>query len=464
VAGLQVWTRPGALQARGVIEDLWYKNAVIYCLDVETFQDGNGDGVGDFRGLKRRLEYLAGLGVTCIWLLPFYPSPNRDNGFDITDFYGVDPRHGDLGDFVAFTHHARSHGIRVIVDLVVNHTSDRHPWFRSARASPDSPFRDYYVWSKKKPKGSHKGMVFPGVQKTTWTWDEEARAYYFHRFFPFQPDLNVTHPAVKEEILKIMGFWLQLGVSGFRVDAAPFLVELKGLEGREHGIKDPHDLLRDMREFLSWRQGDAILLAEANVPMGGVKAFFGDGDRMQLVFNFQANQGFFQGVVQEDAGPVAKALRTSPRLRETAQWANFLRNHDELDLGRLTDQARAGVFAALGPEPTMQIYGRGLRRRLAPMFGGDMRRLRLAYSLMFSLPGTPVLCTARRSGWGRSCRSRSGRRSGPRCSGRTSTSAGSATPPGRSSRWWTGDRTPSATSTWPGSAMTPTPCSSGWSG
>ncbi len=381
-----------------MIEDLWYKNAVVYCLDVETFQDGNGDGVGDFRGLKRRLDYLAGLGVTCVWLLPFYPSPNRDNGYDITDYYGVDPRLGDLGDFVAFTHAARSHGIRVIVDLVVNHTSDRHPWFQAARSDPQSPFRDYYVWSKKKPKGMHEGMVFPGVQPSTWTYDKQAKEYYFHRFFDFQPDLNVTHPSVREEIFKIMGFWLQLGVSGFRVDAVPFVVEYKGLENPPPG--DPHLLLRDLREFLSWRQGDAILLAEANVTMPEVKKFFGDGDRMQLVFNFQANQGFFAGIVQEDATLVAKALRTSPPMRETSQWANFMRNHDELDLGRLPPKVRAQVFQALGPEPTMQLYDRGLRRRLAPMFGGDPRKLRLAYSLMFSLPGTPVLWYGEEIGMG----------------------------------------------------------------
>ncbi|HET9451424.1 MAG TPA: alpha-amylase family glycosyl hydrolase, partial [Aggregicoccus sp.] len=246
-----------------MIEDLWYKNAVVYCLDVDTFMDGNGDGVGDFLGLRRRLEYLAGLGITCIWLLPFYPSPNRDNGYDIIDYYGVDRRLGDLGDFVQFTHQAKQHGIRVIVDLVVNHTSDQHPWFQAARKDPHSPFRDYYVWSKKKPADAHRGMVFPGVQKTTWTYDEQAKAYYFHRFFPHQPDLNTANPAVREQILKIMGFWLELGVSGFRVDAVPFVIELKGV--KDHEVKDPYGMLTEMREFLSWRTGDAILLAEANV-------------------------------------------------------------------------------------------------------------------------------------------------------------------------------------------------------
>jgi maltose alpha-D-glucosyltransferase/alpha-amylase len=372
-----------------MIEDLWYKNAVVYCLDVETFMDGNGDGVGDFKGLARRLDYLAGLGITCIWLLPFYPSPNRDNGYDISDYYGVDPRLGDLGDFVAFTHQAEQHGIRVIVDLVVNHTSDQHPWFKSACKDPEGPFHDYYVWSKKKPADAHKGMVFPGVQESTWTYCKDVRAYYFHRFFKHQPDLNTANPAVREEILKIMGYWLELGVSGFRVDAVPFVIELKGV--KNHDVKDPYGLLNELREFLTWRTGDAILLAEANVTMDVVSKFFGHNDRMQMVFNFQANQNLFLGIATGDARPLAKALRSSPRMPHTAQWGNFLRNHDELDLGRLSARDRARAFAAFGPDEDMQLYDRGLRRRLAGMFAGDRRRIELAYSLMFSLPGTPVL-------------------------------------------------------------------------
>nr|BDT32995.1 alpha-amylase family protein [Myxococcus sp. MH1] len=373
-----------------MIQDLWYKNAVIYCLDVETFMDGNGDGVGDFGGLQRRLDYLAGLGVTCLWLTPFHPSPNRDNGYDITDHYGVDPRLGSLGDFVEFTHQAKQRGLRVIIDLVLNHTSDQHPWFQAASKDRDSRFHDFYVWSDKKPKDAHKGMVFPGSQHTTWTYAPGVKRWYFHRFFPFQPELNIAHPAVREELLKVMGYWLQLGVSGFRVDAVPFLVELKGL--RSHGIEDPYELLDRMREFLSWRSGDAILLAEANVTMDEVMNFFGkEGDRMQMVFNFAANQSYFLSLVTEDATPLVESLRSAPRLPHLAQWANFLRNHDELDLGRLPAKARKRVFAELGPEPRMQLYERGLRRRLAPMLAGDRRRLDVSFSLMLSLPGTPVL-------------------------------------------------------------------------
>ncbi|MBN8466376.1 alpha-glucosidase C-terminal domain-containing protein [Corallococcus exiguus] len=372
-----------------MIEDLWYKNAVVYCLDVETFMDGNGDGVGDFTGLRRKLDYLAGLGITCLWLLPFQPTPNRDNGYDIRDYYGVDPRLGDLGDFVAFTHEAKLHGIRVIIDLVVNHTSDQHPWFQAARKDPDSRYRDYYVWSKKRPKDANKGMVFPGVQPSTWTYDKEARLWYFHRFFDFQPDLNVANPEVREQILKVMGYWLELGVSGFRVDAVPFLVELKGVKNPD--VKNPYKLLEEMREFLSWRRGDAILLAEANVTMNEVVEFFGDNDRMQMVFNFLANQNFYLSLTRGDVTPLVQALKSAPRLPHTAQWANFLRNHDELDLGRLSDEDRLAVFEALGPDKGMQLYDRGLRRRFASMLDGDRRRIEVAYSLMFSLPGTPVL-------------------------------------------------------------------------
>jgi len=372
-----------------LIDDLWYKNAVIYCLDVETFMDANGDGIGDFEGLSRRIEYLAGLGITCIWLIPFQPSPNRDDGYDITDYYGVSGRHGTLGDFVDFTHHAEEHGIRVLMDLVINHTSDQHPWFQSARADKNSPYRDWYVWSKKKPPDANKGMVFPGVQKTTWSWDPVARLYYFHRFYDFQPDLNTTHPQVRNEIRRIMGFWLQLGVSGFRVDAVPFVIEKKGA-GIKH-VQDFH-MIREMRDFLQWRSGDAVLLAEANVlPDEDLRYFGREDDRMHMMFNFMVNQNLFYAVASSDVRPLAVALRKTRGRPETGQWVHFLRNNDELDLGRLTDEQRETVFEQFGPDPSMQLYGRGIRRRLAPMLNDDRRRLELAYSAMFTLPGTPVI-------------------------------------------------------------------------
>jgi maltose alpha-D-glucosyltransferase/alpha-amylase len=373
-----------------MINDLWYKNAVIYCLSVGTYMDANGDGIGDFTGLMRRLDYLHGLGITAIWLMPFQVSPHRDDGYDVSDYYGVDPRYGTIGDFVEFTHAAKQRGIRVLIDLVINHTSDQHPWFREARKDPNSKHRDWYVWSKKKPANANTGMVFPGVQKSTWTFDREAKAWYFHRFYDFQPDLNTSHPEVQAEILKIMGFWIQLGVSGFRMDAVPFIISTKGPDVREP--EEQYDMLRMFREFLQWRQGDCIALAEANVlPETDLEYFGADGDRMHMMFNFQVNQNLFYALAAADTRPLVKALKATKPRPATAQWGMFLRNHDELDLGRLTDEQRQAVFAAFGPDPEMQLYDRGIRRRLAPMFDGDQRRLELAYSLLFTLPATPVI-------------------------------------------------------------------------
>ena len=372
------------------IDDYWFKNTVIYCLNVATYMDFNGDGIGDFEGLSRRLDYLHGLGVNCVWLQPFYCSPNRDNGYDVADFYGVSPRFGNAGDFVECMNHAQALGMRVVVDLVANHTSDQHPWFKSARADARSPFRDWYVWSDKRPRNHAQGTVFPPVQKTTWTRDPKARKYYFHRFYEHQPDLNTHHPAYRDELYKIMGYWLQLGVSGFRMDAVPFLVERKGA-----GVKPVKDfkLLQEMRRFLQWRARDAILLAEANVPVGESMDYFGDeGDRLQMMLNFPVNQRLFYAFATADTRPLKRAIReTLDNIPADAQWVNFLRSHDELDLGRLSDAQRAKVFKAFAPDPAMQLYGRGIRRRLAPMLGNDRRRMELAFSLLFALPGTPML-------------------------------------------------------------------------
>ncbi|WP_312408021.1 alpha-amylase family protein [Rhizobium sp.] len=373
-----------------MINDLWYKNAIVYCLSVETFMDSNGDGVGDFQGLQRRLDYLAGLGVNAIWLMPFQTSPGRDDGYDVSDYYNVDPRYGTLGDFVEFTHGAKQRGIRVLIDLVVNHTSNEHPWFLEACSDKNSRYRDWYVWSDKKPANADEGMVFPGVQKTTWTRDKTSGEYYFHRFYDFQPDLNTANPHVQAEILKIMGFWLQLGVSGFRMDAVPFVIAEKGAEVKRP--KEQFDMLRTFREFLQWRMGDSIILAEANVvPKENLQYFGDDGDRMQMMFNFHVNQSLFYALASADTRPLAKAMDATRERPHTGQWGIFLRNHDELDLGRLSESQRQQVFSAFGPDKSMQLYDRGIRRRLAPMLGGDTRRLKLAYSLMYSLPGTPVL-------------------------------------------------------------------------
>ena len=378
-----------AVQESVAIQDLWYKNAVIYCLDVESFMDGNGDGVGDFEGLSRRLEYLAGLGVTCIWLQPFYPSPNRDNGYDVSDFYGVDSKYGTPGDFVECMSHAEALGLRVIVDLVVNHTSIDHPWFQSARKDETSPFRDWYVWADDRPDDHLEGIVFPGSQKTTWTYDRSARKSYFHRFYDHQADLDAHNPMVRREIQRIMGFWLQLGVTGFRMDAVPFLIERKGA-GLEH-TKD-YELLHDMRDFLQWRRRDAVLLAEANVLPDESMKYFGDrGDRLQMMLNFPVNQRIFYALATGDIQPLTQALHDTWGRPHAAQWVHFLRSHDELDLGRLSEEERQKVFEAFGPEKRMQLYDRGIRRRIAPMLGNDRRRLELAYSLLFTLPGTPMI-------------------------------------------------------------------------
>ncbi len=373
-----------------MINDLWYKNAIIYCLSVGTYMDSDGDGVGDFRGLTRRLDYLHGLGITAIWLMPFQVSPHRDDGYDVADYYGVDPRYGTLGDFVEFAHAAKQRGIRVLIDLVVNHTSDQHPWFKEARRDPASKYRDWYVWSKTKPRNANTGVVFPGVQKSTWSYDRDAKAWYFHRFYDFQPDLNTSNPHVQDEILKIMGFWIQQGVSGFRMDAVPFVIATKGADVRKP--KPQYEMLRGFREFLQWREGDSIVLAEANVLPDTDLDYFGDaGERLQMMFNFQVNQHLFYAFAAADCRPLVKAMNATKPRPATAQWGLFLRNHDELDLGRLSDKQRERVFAAFAPDPGMQLYDRGIRRRLAPMFNGDQRRIEMAYSLMFTLPGTPVV-------------------------------------------------------------------------
>jgi trehalose synthase len=372
--------------------DLWWKNAVFYCADVETFYDWNGDGTGDIRGMTERIEYLYDLGVTCLWLMPFYPTARKDDGYDITDFYGVDPRLGTHGDFVELVRTARASGLRVVIDFVMNHTSDAHPWFKSARRSKDDPYRDYYVWSATEPKSSPKDVVFPDQEDSLWELDPKTNEWYLHHFYKHQPDLNIANPVVQEEISRVLGFWLELGVSGFRVDAVPFLFAKDAALGTP-GIFDPNQYLGDVRNFVTRRVGDAVLLGEVNLPYKDQKAFFGgpDGDGLNMQFDFIGMQNLYLALARGDARPIAKALRQRPKLDVTSQWANFVRNHDELTLDKLSDIERQEVFDAFGPDPDMQLYGRGLRKRLPSMLGGDDRRMRMAYSLMFSLPGTPVL-------------------------------------------------------------------------
>jgi trehalose synthase len=372
--------------------DLWWKNAVFYCADIETFYDWNGDGIGDIRGMTERIEYLYDLGVTCLWLMPFYPTARKDDGYDITDFFGVDPRMGTHGDFVELIRTARASGIRVIVDFVMNHTSDAHPWFKSARRSKDDPYRDYYVWSATKPKSSPKDVVFPDQEDSLWQLDRKTNEWYLHHFYKHQPDLNIANPKVQEEVSRTLGFWLELGVSGFRVDAVPFLFAKDGAPG-DPAVFDPTQYLGDVRNFVTRRVGDAVLLGEVNLPYKEQKTFFGgpDGDGLNMQFDFIGMQNIYLSLARGDARPIAKALRQRPQLDVTSQWVNFVRNHDELTLDKLSEDERQEVFDAFGPDPDMQLYGRGLRRRLPSMLGGDERRTRMTYSLAFSLPGTPVL-------------------------------------------------------------------------
>ena len=371
--------------------DLWWKNAIVYCLDVETFLDADGDGCGDLVGLTDRIDYLAGLGVTCVWLMPFYPSPRRDDGYDITDFYGVDGRLGTPGDFAELIRTARDRGVRVIADVVLNHTSDAHPWFQAARTDRDSPYHDFYVWADERPEEPPGGVVFPDKENSNWAWDEEAGRWYLHRFYSHQPELNVAHREVRDELAQVLGYWLEQGLAGFRVDAVPFLLEPTGLP--DDAIVDPHELMRDLRRYVSRHRGDAMLLGEVNLPPKELRTFFGDedGDELHMCFNFPVNQALYLALVRGDTRPLASALHAQPTLPDDCQWANFVRNHDELTLDKLSEEERAEVFAAFGPEEHHQLYGRGLRRRLPTMLDGDQRRMRMVYSLVFSLPGTPVL-------------------------------------------------------------------------
>ncbi|WUJ70920.1 alpha-amylase family protein [Kribbella soli] len=381
--------------------DVWWKNAVIYCLDVETFFDTDGDGSGDLRGVAQRIDHLADLGVTCVWLMPFYPSPDRDDGYDITDFYGVDPQLGTHGDLVELITLAQDRGIRVIADLVVNHTSNQHPWFRSARASRQSPYRGWYVWRDEPPANQHEGIVFPDQETSLWEYDDEAGQYYLHRFYKYQPDLDIANAEVREEIERVIGFWSQLGLSGFRVDAVPFLLDTSGAEDAGN-LPDPHDYLRDLRASLDRRYGRSMLIGEVNLPYAETRRFFGDedGDELTMCFDFIGMQRLYLSLARNDPAELVKALRQRPPTAEESQWGTFVRNHDELTLDKLSESERQEVFDAFGPDKDMQLYGRGLRRRLPPMLGNDQARLKMVYSLLFSLPGTPVLFYGEEIGMG----------------------------------------------------------------
>ncbi len=376
----------------------WYKNAVIYCADVETFKDSNNDGVGDFNGMKNALSYLSSLGVNCLWLLPFFDTPNKDNGYDVRDYFKIDDRLGDLGHFAQLIDAAEEIGIRIIIDLAVNHTSREHNWFQQAIKSKDSKYRDFYIWVDEIPNNEEDGIQGKGNKEHAhWQYDEEAGAYYYHTFFPHQPDLNITNPDVQEEINRIMHFWLKLGISGFRIDAAPYMFDEKG---HINFKEDPHEVFRHLREFVEMQKPDAILLAEVNLEPDKYQNFFGDEDQMHMLFNFYVNNYMFLSFAREDATPLANALQEIPQTSEREQMAIFLRNHDELNLDKLKEEERQEVFDAFGPDQNMQIFGRGIRRRLAPILKNDRRKIELAHSLLFTLPGSPVIRYGQEIGMG----------------------------------------------------------------
>jgi maltose alpha-D-glucosyltransferase / alpha-amylase len=368
----------------------WYEEAVIYSIDVEKFADGNGDGIGDFIGLTEKLTYLSELGITCIWLLPFFRSPDRDNGYDVSDFYTVNPKVGTLDDFLAFLHGAGEHGIRVIIDLVVNHTSDQHPWFQAARRDDETRYRDYYVWSADPPPVAVGAKsIFPGEVDSLWTYDEVARAYYFHHFYDFQPELNAANPQVREEILRIVDYWIAFGVSGFRLDAAPLIIANKGLE--HANPRDPHGILRQIGAYLRSRRPGGVLVGEVNLPPEASDAFFGEGDQLQLLLNFMLACYLFAGFAKEDAAAINQGLSLLPEPPAGCGWVNFLRNLDELDFSRVPADLKQAVFEVFAPKKEMQVFDRGIRRRVAPMLNGDQRRIEMAFSIVFSLKGPPLV-------------------------------------------------------------------------
>ena len=371
------------------MEQAWFKNAIFYSLDVETFYDSDGDGIGDFQGLLQKLDCIAALGVHCIWLLPFYPSSNRDNGYDVTDYYAVDTRLGTMGDFAQFLNRSEQLGLRVIIDLVVNHTSVHHPWFQDARRSPQSPFRDFYVWSDEPLPYEKTQLMFQGEEETVWTYDEEAGQYFLHRFYREQPDLNIGNPKVQAEIFKIMAFWLRLGVHGFRVDAAEKIVEPYGLRGV--GKAELYSFLNHMRSYAQSQKKDAVLLAEVAAAPDEMLRFMNGNERMHMLFNFFGNQHLFLSLATARASPLENALRQLPETGSHSQWLNFLRHHDELNLRLLSKKEQQQVLEVFAPGENMRIFGNGIRRRMASMMKGKTRWLQMAYSLLFSQPGAPMI-------------------------------------------------------------------------
>ena len=369
-------------------DPVWYKDAIIYQLHVKSFADSNGDGVGDFRGLTGRLDYLRDLGVDCLWLLPMYPSPFRDDGYDIADYCSIHPSYGTLEDFREFLGEAHARGLRVITELVLNHTSDQHAWFQEARSSRDNPRRDWYVWSDTDDRYAGVRIIFLDTERSNWAWDPESKQYYWHRFFSHQPDLNFDNPAVREEIWKVMKFWLDLGVDGFRVDAVPYLIEREGTSCEN--LPETHDVHKFLRARLNEHFTGKVLLAEANQWPEDVRHYFGDGDEFHMAFHFPLMPRMFMAVRLEDRKPLVEIVERTPGIPETCQWGIFLRNHDELTLEMVTNLERDFMYEEYARDPVARI-NLGIRRRLAPLLEADRRRIELMNGLLMTLPGSPII-------------------------------------------------------------------------
>ncbi|KFC66677.1 Alpha-glucosidase [Devosia sp. LC5] len=371
-------------------DEPWYLDAVFYAIDVKRFADADGDGIGDFPGLTSKIPYLSDLGVTCVWLLPFFASPGRDNGYDVSDYYRIDPRLGTTADFLDFLHEAGERGIRVIIDLVVNHTSDEHPWFEAARRDERSRFRDYYVWSRDAPPVKPDDQsVFPDDEATIWTYDQVAHAFYYHKFYRFQPDLNTGNPAVLEAIEHVMDYWISLGVAGFRLDAIPFVIGQNGLSTADPD--NPDGVLQRFNTYMQDRRPGGLLVGEVNLPPAETGRYFGQGDQLGLLFNFLLPCYVFAGLATEQAARISEALDLLPEPPPDCGWANFLRNLDELDFSQVPAGVRAEAFATFAKDPKAVVHDRGIRRRIAPMLDGNRQRIAMALSLTLSLPGASVL-------------------------------------------------------------------------
>ena len=376
-------------QAGSMQDPLWYKDAIIYELHVRAFMDGNNDGIGDFPGLMQKLDYLQDLGVTCLWLLPFFPSPLRDDGYDISDYMTVNPSYGTVDDFKAFLGAAHDRNMQVMIELVVNHTSDQHPWFQRARLAPSgSPERDFYVWSDTDKKYEDARIIFTDTEKSNWTWDPVAKQYFWHRFFSHQPDLNYDNPEVLKEVLSIMRHWLDMGVDGLRVDAIPYLVEREGTNCEN--LPETHAVMKAVRAAIDESYGSRLILAEANQWPSDVRAYFGDGDECHMAFHFPLMPRIYMALRQEDRLPITDILAQTPAIPDNCQWGLFLRNHDELTLEMVSDEERDYMYLAYSADPRMRI-NIGIRRRLAPLVDNNRRRIELLNSLLFSFPGTPIL-------------------------------------------------------------------------